>query len=232
MKRRGYDQLCGLSAALDVVGDRWALLIVRELQFSPKRFTDLHLGLPGIGTRTLTVRLAELESAGVIEHRKTPPPLPSTAYDLTARGRELTPVLVALVRWGSREFLHLRPTHPLQPAWLGMAMLAFFDPTAKFDRPVQIGLDFDQGSLRLTLGTDRLEIVEGTGRVGHLGPVDLELSAASPAQVLAVLLGHSERLGDLTVSGDPRLLEPFLAAFPLGRRRAASTSETGPRGVP
>jgi DNA-binding HxlR family transcriptional regulator len=218
VKRKGYDQLCGVSAALDVVGDRWALLIVRELQFSPKRFTDLHRGLPGIGTRTLTVRLGELEAAGIIEHTKTPPPLPSTAYVLTARGRELTPVLVALLRWGSREFVHLRPTHPLQPAWLGVAMLSCYDPTVSFDRPVQIGLAFDEGSLRLTLGTDRLEIAEGPGRQGQSSAVDLELSAPSPAHLLTVLLGHRERLTELTVSGDERLLEPFLDAFPLGGR--------------
>ena len=98
---RSYGQFCGVAHALDLVGERWALLVVRELVLGPKRFTDLAAGLPGIGTNILTARLRELEQTGVVERRVLPPPAGSTVYELTPYGRELEPVLLALGRWAS-----------------------------------------------------------------------------------------------------------------------------------
>ena len=99
---RSYAQLCGIATALDVIGDRWAPLIVRDLLLGPLRFGDLAEGLPGIGTNTLTARLKHLEAAGVVQRRLLPLPDRGTVYELTAYGRELEPILLALGRWGTR----------------------------------------------------------------------------------------------------------------------------------
>src|SRR5215831_16134982 len=98
---RTYGQYCSVAKALDVVGDRWTLLIVRELALQgPCRYTDLRNGLPGIATNLLAARLRELEAAGVVRREEAPPPIATTLFHLTARGEELRPVLEALTRWG------------------------------------------------------------------------------------------------------------------------------------
>src|SRR5213076_2721880 len=100
--RRKYGQGCGTAHALDLVGDRWALLVVRELVLGPKRFTDLREGLPGIGPNVLSQRLKELEEAEVVRQRVLPPPAGSSVYELTDWGLELEEVIVQLARWGAR----------------------------------------------------------------------------------------------------------------------------------
>ncbi len=102
MSKRSYDQHCTVAHALDVVGERWTLLLVRELLTGPKRFKDLLWGLPGIGTNLLAARLKALEEHGVVRRGTLPPPAGSGIYELTGLGRSLEPVVVALSRWGSR----------------------------------------------------------------------------------------------------------------------------------
>jgi DNA-binding HxlR family transcriptional regulator len=97
--RRGYQQACGIAHGLDLVGDRWALLIARELLLGPKRFTDLRTGLPGASPNVLTARLQELTHAGVVQHRRLAPPAASWVYELTDWGRELEPILLAFGTW-------------------------------------------------------------------------------------------------------------------------------------
>jgi DNA-binding HxlR family transcriptional regulator len=97
--QRGYRQACGIARGLDVIGERWALLIVRELLLGPKRFTDLRAGLPGASPNALTDRLHELTQAGVLHRRQLPPPAASWVYELTTWGRELEPVVLALGTW-------------------------------------------------------------------------------------------------------------------------------------
>src|SRR3954469_6626431 len=125
--RRKYGQGCGTAYALDVIGDRWALLVVRELVLGPKRFTDLRDGLPGIDPNVLSQRLKELEDVGVLERRVLPPPAGSTVYELTPWGAELEDVIVQLGRGGARS-----PEMPAeaetQPDWLMLGMRAIYDP--------------------------------------------------------------------------------------------------------
>ena len=99
MSTRSYDQYCGLGFALDVIGERWAPLVVRELLCGPRRFSDLLAGMPGVATNTLTTRLEELERNGLINRSLLPPPAASAVYALTAKGRGLEPAIIALVRW-------------------------------------------------------------------------------------------------------------------------------------
>ncbi|MBA3841803.1 MAG: helix-turn-helix transcriptional regulator, partial [Actinobacteria bacterium] len=104
---RSYAQLCGIAAALDVIGDRWAPLIVRDLLLGPLRFGDLADGLPGIGTNTLSARLKHLEGAGDVQRELLPLPDRGTVYELTPYGRELEPILLSLGRWGTRSMGNL-----------------------------------------------------------------------------------------------------------------------------
>src|SRR3712207_6674695 len=100
MSGRSYDQFCALAKALDVLGERWTLLVVRELLLGPKRYSDLLEGLPGIGTNLLATRLKTLEANGLVARRRLPAPAASTVYELTDRGRGLEPALYELMRWG------------------------------------------------------------------------------------------------------------------------------------
>ncbi|MFN2460621.1 MAG: winged helix-turn-helix transcriptional regulator, partial [Candidatus Velthaea sp.] len=102
MKARGYGQYCGFARALEVVGERWTLLIVRDLLVEPKRFTDLLRGLPGIPSNILTARLKELEHGGIVRRRLLPRPARGVVYELTEYGRELEPVVIELGRWGAK----------------------------------------------------------------------------------------------------------------------------------
>ena len=118
MSKRRYNQYCAVARALDIVGERWTLLIVRELLSGPKRFKDLLVGLPGIGTNLLTARLKDLEGYGVVRRTILPPPAGSKVYELTELGRSLEPVIAALGQWGL-EFLDNPPNQEddLRPAW-------------------------------------------------------------------------------------------------------------------
>src|SRR6478735_12030850 len=113
-----YDQYCPVAHALDVVGDRWALLVVRELMQGPKRYTDLADGLPGIGTNILAARLRDLETAGVVAKKTLPPPAASRVYDLTEYGLELKPVMRELALWGARSLGPPTADDELFPGWL------------------------------------------------------------------------------------------------------------------
>jgi DNA-binding HxlR family transcriptional regulator len=126
--RRSYDQYCGLARALDVLGERWALLVVRELLIGPKRFSDLQEGLPGIGANALSTRLRSLEQDGLIAKRRLPPPAASTVYELTERGRALTPAVRELTRWGVELLGSPRPEDRFRPGWIVTALTAMFDP--------------------------------------------------------------------------------------------------------
>src|SRR5215213_10177697 len=128
-KKRSYTDRCGVARALDLVGERWALLVVRELLLGPKRFTDLRAGLPHLGPDVLSQRLRELEAARVLRRSTLPPPAGSRVYELTERGRELEPVVLALGRWGS-----VAP-FPAGDAGIGVdafviALKTLFDPAA------------------------------------------------------------------------------------------------------
>jgi DNA-binding HxlR family transcriptional regulator len=123
---RKFDQYCPVAHALSLVGERWSLLIVRELMHGPKRYTDLAHGLPGIGTNILAARLKELEGCGIVEKRTLPPPAASTVYELTEYGAELREAMYALARWGARTIGPPGPDDELYPEWGVNALPALF----------------------------------------------------------------------------------------------------------
>jgi DNA-binding HxlR family transcriptional regulator len=124
---RKFDQYCPMAHALSLVGERWSLLVVRELLHGPKRYTDLAHGLPGIGTNILAARLKDLEQVGVVRKRKLPPPTPATVYELTEYGQGLNEAMYALARWGARSLGPPGPDDELYPEWGVNALPALFN---------------------------------------------------------------------------------------------------------
>lgn len=121
--RRSYDQYCSAARALDVVGDRWTLLIVRELLCGPRRYTDLHADLPGVSTDVLASRLKDMERDGLATRRRLPPPGAAYVYELTGRGSRLLPVLQALGAWGELDLGDRRPTDAVRAHWFALPLL-------------------------------------------------------------------------------------------------------------
>lgn len=122
--RRSYGHFCGLGRALDRVGDRWAMLVVRELLGGPRRYTDLHADLPGASTDILAARLRDLEADGIVERRPLPAPASGQAYALTARGAELVPALTMLARWGAGELGERARTDAVRVHWHALPLRA------------------------------------------------------------------------------------------------------------
>jgi DNA-binding HxlR family transcriptional regulator len=211
---RSYGQFCGVAHALDLVGERWALLVVRELVLGPKRFTDLAAGLPGIGTNILTARLRELEQAGVVERRVLPPPAGSTVYELTPYGRELEPVLLALGRWGVHSMTARRPNQALHSGWIGVALRAYVDQDAELSAAGTV-------ELRLEDATLHVHLVRGAIAVEHGPAAAPELVVESGNEPLLAMLARllppeqAIETGLVGVDGDQRLLTALLEAIPF-----------------
>jgi DNA-binding HxlR family transcriptional regulator len=143
---KSYNQYCPIAHALDVVGERWALLIVRELiEHDQLRYSDLHTNLPGCGTNILAARLKELERNGVVRRRRLPPPAASTVYELTEYGQELRPVMHLLAHWGARSLGPPTPETELEPGWLAGALEMIFLPQPT-DARVEFRIDEEVAS--------------------------------------------------------------------------------------
>jgi DNA-binding HxlR family transcriptional regulator len=158
-----YEQYCPIAHAVGMLGERWTLLVVRELLNGPKRYTDLADGLPGIGTNVLAARLRDLEACGVVQKRKLPPPAASTVYELTEYGRELDEAIYALARWGVRSLGPPGPEDELYPEWGVNAFPALLNPEAARGLTetyvLRIGKDvftarFEDGQLTASVGED------------------------------------------------------------------------------
>jgi DNA-binding HxlR family transcriptional regulator/putative sterol carrier protein len=209
---RSYGQYCGLAHALDLVGERWQMLVVRELAFGSLRFTDLLAGLPGMSRTVLASRLRSLERSGVVRRGVLPPPAASAVYELTDYGRDLGPILLGLCRWGVRS-LAPRAEEPLHSNWLALALKAHFRPDAADEvRRVY--------ELRLRDGPFRLEVADRTVATAK-GPAegaDLVLEADDDALV-GLLAGRMSPEAALAggavavVSGDAAELRLFLELF-------------------
>jgi DNA-binding HxlR family transcriptional regulator len=159
---RSYAQLCGIATALDVIGDRWSVLVIRDLLLGPLRFVDLSDGLPGIGTNTLTARLKLLEAMNVVARRAVPMPERGTVYELTPYGRDLEPILMALGRWGAVSMGRLPEHTTTRSRWLVAAMLAFHNESVEVDRPTTWALQLSDGTFNVHAADNRVSITAGT----------------------------------------------------------------------
>jgi DNA-binding HxlR family transcriptional regulator len=148
---RSYDQYCAVARALDAVGDRWALLIVRELLAGARRYTDLHADLPGVSTDMLAARLRDLERDGIVTRRRLLAPYSGTVYDLTERGRDLLPVVKALAGFGAADLAERRPTDAVRAHWLAVPLLAALEEQGV--AVVVIDVRTDEGVFHLRPGS-------------------------------------------------------------------------------
>ena len=218
-----FDQYCPVAHAMSLVGERWAMLIVRELLRGPRRYSDLAAGLPGIGTNVLATRLRELEAAGVVERRKLPPPAASTVYELTAYGAGLEEVIHALARWGARTLGLPRRDDDLDPEWGLNAFRALLYPERArgLTETAVVRIDDDVFTVRLVDGRLRVEMGATTAEpdldaamamATFFGLAGGELSARAELEQGNVRLatGDAERLVHFfeVFSFTPRLAAP------------------------
>jgi DNA-binding HxlR family transcriptional regulator len=206
---RSYGQYCSIAKALDVVGDRWTLLIIRELLIRGAcRYTDLRNGLPGIATNLLSDRIRELESAGLIRREDAPPPIATTLFHLTEAGAELLPVLDAIGRWGTRYMIEPADGDEFRGHWFTFPVWFYLHDRDPDGPPVSI-------ELRTAGGPAVIEVSGGSARtrLGTTAAPDLILQG-EPQLILALFSGHltAAEAADrgLHVSGDTGVLHRVL----------------------
>jgi len=204
---RSYGQYCGLARALDLVGERWTLLIVRELLMGPRRYTDLHKGLPGIATNLLATRLADMEEAGLLAREEAPPPVATPLYRLTPRGEELRPVIEALGRWARPLMARGIKGDAFRAEWLTLPAQLYLTDRDPNRAPTVIEVR----------AGDRPVVVEARGgavrtRMGPAEDPDAVITAR-PDVALALLLGRIDlptaRARGLELEGNQRALRRF-----------------------
>lgn len=213
--KRSYGEACRFAHALDVIGERWGLMVVRELLLGPKRFTDLREGLPRASTNILAERLRELEERGVVRRRKLPPPYGSSVYELTEWGQELGPIVTQLGTWGARS-----PFPPdsqaIGPDSIVLALRSLFDPQAA------AGLE---ARYELRLGEERFAVEVAAGELSvsreahEKGPCEVAI-AAEPGTLAELLTGElplpeAIASGAVEVEGSRRAAARFLKLFPM-----------------
>ncbi|MGV2981311.1 winged helix-turn-helix transcriptional regulator [Camelimonas sp. ID_303_24] len=211
--RRAYDDACGLAHALELLGERWTLLVVRELMLGGRRFSELRAALPGLSANVLTQRLAALEAHGVLRRRVLPPPARVQIYELTEWGYEAGPVIAALGRWAARSPAH-DPTLPISAVSVLLSLQTMFRPGGPGDAPFTVGFRFgDDGWLGRA---DAEGFVAGRG---DPGAADICFTGAPEALVAFVYggapLAELAAAGTLTQRGDPALAARFASLFSL-----------------
>lgn len=217
--RRRYEDACGAAHALDLLGERWALLVMRELMLGPQRFSDLRAGLPGISANVLTQRLEGLEAIGVVARKKLPPPASTQVYELTAWGYEAEPIFQALGRWGARS-PHHDPTQPFSAASLILSLRTMFDPDRAGRIDAWVGIKAGSESILVRIADGKLDFARG-----ELTDADLIFEGEPPAIAAAIYGGVPidalVAQGALKVTGDRRFAEIFVGLFPLPPKATA-----------
>src|SRR3954468_24768668 len=211
---RTYGDGCGIAYALDVVGERWALLVVRELLLGPKRFTDLRGGLPHASSNILSERLRDLEHGGVVQRRKLPPPAASSVYELTEWGRELEPIVTKLGAWGARS-----PVPPesqeIGPDSVVLALRSLFDADAAGDLTAKYELRIGEDRFRVEIADGELEL--GRGAADDPAASIALADAPTFAAILVDQLPLDQALasGAAQIEGSEQAAKRFLRLFPM-----------------
>lgn len=212
-RRRRYDDACAAAHALDLVGDRWILLVIREMMFGPRRFGDLRRGLPGISANVLTQRLEELEDLGIVRRRKLPPPAGAKVYELTEWGLRAEPIFLELGRWACGSPGH-DPTRPFSAASMFLSFKTMIDREASFDMEASFGFRVGEERYVATIRHGAIDIVPGDTE-----DTDVIFSAV-PEVMAAVIYGGvdikvMEEEGALRIEGNRALAERFVKLFPM-----------------
>jgi DNA-binding HxlR family transcriptional regulator len=216
---RTYGQYCGLSRAAEILGERWGLLIVRDLLVEPKRFTDLQHGLRGIPSNVLTARLKELERAGVVRRRVLPRPSGAIVYELTEYGAELEDAVMAFGRWGAKSLGDPRPDETITEDSMVMALRSTFAPDAAKGKRVGYELRLGDVVIHAWVGNGRIE-----AGAGALPGADLIIEAGPGIRsLMAGEITPDDALGAgiVRITGDPALLTRFAQAFKIEPKPAA-----------
>jgi DNA-binding HxlR family transcriptional regulator len=213
LERRWYDDACGTALGLELVGERWSLLIVRELMFGGRRFSELRAGLPGISANILTMRLEGLERVGIVKRRMLPPPASAQVYELTPWGYEAEVVLQELGRWATRSPLH-DPALPLSAASIMMSFRTMYSHEHA---------EGEAATIEFCFGAEGFVMVFGSGgiRTRRAEPHDCALTVRTdPMSLASVVYGgrpvvDAEAAGELTLTGDRTLFDRFITWFLL-----------------
>ncbi|HET9811225.1 MAG TPA: winged helix-turn-helix transcriptional regulator [Sphingomicrobium sp.] len=205
--KRGYDDACGLAHALELIGERWALLVMRELMFGPRRFSGLKRDLPGISANVLTQRLAELEERGLVRKAKLPPPASVQVYEATEWGLEAAPVLRELGRWAVRSLAH-DPARPVSHVSIMMSMQTMFD--SDLARGFSARAGFQLGAMPYVA-----EVRDGRIHVERGDTDDCDFVVTAAPEGLAGVLYGGAPIDAIEIEGDLALARRFMTLFPL-----------------
>lgn len=212
--KRSYGEACRFAYALDLVGERWALLIVRELLLGPKRFTDLRAGLPHASTNILSDRLRELEHSAIVRRRKLPPPAASTVYELTEWGRELEPIVTKLGAWGARSPIP-PDSQTIGSDSIVLALRSLFDPAAAGDLNASYGLRIGEEGFEVTVASGEIDLNRG-----FAAEAEATISTADAGSLAAILSGQlplDDALASevIQIDGSKQAAKRFLRLFPM-----------------
>lgn len=208
-----FDDACGTAHALELIGERWALLVLRELMLGPRRFSQLRADLPGISANVLTQRLGEMEARGVLIRRKLPPPAAVQVYELTDWGYEAEEIVQVLGRWAARSPIH-DPTLPISGVSILLSFRTMIDRAQAKDIDMRVGFRFGEDEYLAEIGNGGIEIARGRADAGDI------VFAGQPAALAGAVygdvpLGELAAAGALTVAGDASLVRRFFALFTL-----------------
>jgi DNA-binding HxlR family transcriptional regulator len=206
-EKRRYDDACGLAHALELLGERWAMLVLRELAYGPRRFSELKSDLQGISANVLTQRLTELEARGLVRKTRLPPPASVQVYEATEWGLEAVPVIAALGRWAARSPCH-DPNQPMSHVSVIMSLQTLLSPALANGLEARVGFRFGEASYVTTLHDGRLDVARG-----EVADCDVEFIGL-PTAIAAVIHGGAP-LETIEVKGDMKLAKRFTTLFPL-----------------
>ena len=207
LSRREFEDACGIAHALELVGERWGLLVLRELMFGPRRFSDLKADLPGITPSVLTQRLAEFEERGLIRKSRLPPPASVQVYEATSWGLEVEEALQKLGMWALRSPRH-DPTKPVNAVSVMLSLKGMFDPTKAGDFAAKVGINLAEQMFVVTIENGHLEVSRG-----DFTDCDATFSGAASDLVAAAYLGAST--ASLAIEGDAAVAKRFTSIFTL-----------------
>jgi DNA-binding HxlR family transcriptional regulator/putative sterol carrier protein len=222
---RSYGDGCGIAHALDLVGERWALLVVRELVLGPKRFTDLRGGLPKASPNVLAQRLRELEQAGIVRRRRLPPPAGSSVYELTEWGLELEPIVVALGGWALRS-PSFPEDAPVSVDSVALALTSMFNADAADGFNAVIELRLGENRFRIRVADGRIELARGEAD-DRDAIIDADLDSLRAVLWQGRELAEALRDGDIRIEGDRRAVARFVLLFPQPESAAPAAVAAG-----
>src|SRR3954447_3165281 len=219
---RTYGDGCAIAIALDLVGERWALLVVRELLLGPKRYTDLRRGLSNASPNVLSERLRELEGAGIVQRRRIPPPAGSRVYELTPWGQELEGIVGSLGHGAARSPSFKPSELPIGPDSMILALRSRFDPATAEGLRASYELRLGEDRFRIEVADGEIEMVRGADDGAD---VTIDTDPDTLARVLwaGLPLAEAQRSGELKVEGDKAAVQRFLRLFPMPEPAAAAT---------